>query len=359
VEDVALKINIKGLIGYILTFALMLFLFWFNHRRIILFFIVAMVMYLVTAIIMLRRNFPIPEMRLTTSEANIRAGERITIICNLSYDHYFPFSKIDVLYKLGHRNQDNKFEISEVYNIFHGANSYSFDIRLDYCGIYEIKCEHVYFYDLLGIFARKIKELPSADAIVLPKAIEVFSEIKASVLDDEEDIYSDPSAGTDVSEIKELREYREGDRLSQVHWKLSTKSEDLVVKEYARQAGVNIVIACDGSYTDLKSLTAYFELLSSIGMSLLADEEYFELAYLSASAGDLINVRVDNSYDLNIAISDMYYNMLKATTIELEEFYKMNSGKSNLLYLTADELDDRFYNQLVKYKDSKLYAAVI
>jgi uncharacterized protein (DUF58 family) len=47
------------------------------------------------------------------------------------------------------------------------------------------------------------------------------------------DRYSGVKAGTDPSEIFDIREYRDGDKMSRVHWKLTAKQDELMVREYS------------------------------------------------------------------------------------------------------------------------------
>ncbi|MCQ2522596.1 MAG: DUF58 domain-containing protein [Lachnospiraceae bacterium] len=52
----------------------------------------------------------------------------------------------------------------------------------------------------------------------------------------EEDILYVPE-GEQTGDIKELREYRPGDKLKDVHWKMSAKADTLMVKEFEKAAG--------------------------------------------------------------------------------------------------------------------------
>lgn len=54
-----------------------------------------------------------------------------------------------------------------------------------------------------------------------------------AIPDGEGDRYSQKKPGGDPSELFALREYREGDRLSQIHWKLSQKTGDTLVREFS------------------------------------------------------------------------------------------------------------------------------
>ena len=45
------------------------------------------------------------------------------------------------------------------------------------------------------------------------------------------DVYDDFRPGNDSSEIFDVREFRDGDKIQSIHWKLSAKMQELVVRE--------------------------------------------------------------------------------------------------------------------------------
>lgn len=49
--------------------------------------------------------------------------------------------------------------------------------------------------------------------------------------------------GHDFAEVSDVREYRPGDRLRDIHWKLSAKQQELIVKERISMAGCEMVMA--------------------------------------------------------------------------------------------------------------------
>ena len=82
-------------------------------------------------------------------------------------------------------------------------------------------------YDMLGIFFLPIRIKKRSFVRVLPK------QQKPKIIPDSSNFtvtgYKPKPVGN--SEIYELREYRHGDSLRNVHWKLSSKSDGLIVKE--------------------------------------------------------------------------------------------------------------------------------
>ena len=61
----------------------------------------------------------------------------------------------------------------------------------------------------------------------------------------EAESYDDFQPGTDVSQIFDVREYRPGDRLQRIHWKLSAKSDGLLVREDSQPLACAVVFLLD------------------------------------------------------------------------------------------------------------------
>lgn len=96
-----------------------------------------------------------------------------------------------------------------------------------HCGQLDIVCKNGKVYDMLGIFFIPIRIKKHSFVRVLPK------QQKPKIIPDSSNFtvtgYKPKPVGN--SEIYELREYRHGDSLRNVHWKLSSKSDELIVKE--------------------------------------------------------------------------------------------------------------------------------
>ncbi len=350
-----MKVNIKSLISYVILLALFIFLFWFNRRRVILFFIIAMIVCLGFSFILLKKSFKLPLCMLFPEDSSQVEGEKNNISFEMEYNGFFPFSKIDVKYSINHKQEEKRVLIEDSYSIFHGKRKHDIGITLGYCGIYEVKTEHIIFYDFLGIFGRKSSQLPKTDICVMPKVVDFPDSIIAQTLDDDNDYETDPNAGDDVSEIKEFREYREGDRLSQIHWKLSTKSEELIVKEYEKQAGVCVAIGCDGSFENLIQGTHYYEVLYSLGRNLLGEDIFFEISYISSLTEEPVTSLVSNTYDLCITIQNMFYFMKKSSVAELEEYVNLRTGKNKLFFITTSASDTE-KNIVCQYESVRIIA---
>lgn len=95
------------------------------------------------------------------------------------------------------------------------------------CGCLEIKAKYIKIYDLLGIFFIPVRLKYNAEALIMPKAEE------PSILPDSDHIkiigYKPKISG--FAEEYELRSYQKGDSLKNIHWKISARHNELIVKE--------------------------------------------------------------------------------------------------------------------------------
>ena len=117
-------------------------------------------------------------------------------------------------------------------------------LSFSYRGLYEIGVAELYCYDLFRLFKVKININLFKSISILPRRLVFSGELK---LDDstEESDFNARRVGEDNSEISDFRDYRPGDSVRAVHWKLSSKSDDLVVKEYSMNSKQNTLIICD------------------------------------------------------------------------------------------------------------------
>ena len=95
----------------------------------------------------------------------------------------------------------------------------------------------------------------------------------------ESDDYSGEKKGDDPSEIYQVREYRVMDPLKDIHWKLSAKEDELMVKEKGFPLGCTVLIWFDirESMTTSESFSAVAERAASLSVTL-AEEKCIHMA---------------------------------------------------------------------------------
>ncbi len=106
------------------------------------------------------------------------------------------------------------------------------------CGLLHLTLDRVRVYDWLGLTSSSGREKIEARLAVLPpfRAVPVdlsyrFAGDSAALL-----LRSLPQQNGDSEEVRQLREYQEGDPTRNIHWKQSARTEKLWVKEYEQQS---------------------------------------------------------------------------------------------------------------------------
>lgn len=102
------------------------------------------------------------------------------------------------------------------------------DLQTEHCGGYTITVEKARICDYLGLFSLPAGSRRSHTLLVRPKPVPV--EDPRSLRRHTARAWR-PKAGGGFSENHELRLYRPGDSLNQIHWKLSAKTGDLILRQ--------------------------------------------------------------------------------------------------------------------------------
>ena len=112
------------------------------------------------------------------------------------------------------------------------------------CGIIRCSVLHSRIFDLVGFFSFPIKKPNISEVLLYPDEIPFTDEVQ--LFSSPDFINADTALRPSPSGEKEpldVRDYREGDLLRDVHWKLSARSDHLIIREFERLAFSNIRIA--------------------------------------------------------------------------------------------------------------------
>lgn len=123
---------------------------------------------------------------------------------------------------------------------------FEYPLKMKNCGNVKVMIQDVLCYDLLGLFCRRISVNKQVQAMVYPAQIKLNMQLmrrpQTSVTGN---LYDQHRKGQDVSEVADLREYQEGDSLGRIHWKLSGKLDELVVREFGYPSNYTVLVLYD------------------------------------------------------------------------------------------------------------------
>ena len=122
----------------------------------------------------------------------------------------------------------------------HVKNTVSFRFR----GTYDIGVRCFYVYDFFRIFRARVDVDNLTTVYVLPRRLTLDDTEAHSISDDTARTVRSPLV-VDKLEVSDIRDYRSGDSLKSIHWKLSSKSETFIVKDYNTGTSNQTVVFCD------------------------------------------------------------------------------------------------------------------
>ena len=98
----------------------------------------------------------------------------------------------------------------------------------EHCGVLDCRIEEAHIYDYLGLFRFRLSAQKSFSVTIHPEPIEI-----PRFLPGENDtaVSWRPKPGGGYAENHELRPYRPGDSLKQIHWKMSAKMDEWIYRE--------------------------------------------------------------------------------------------------------------------------------
>jgi len=217
-----------------------------------------------------------------------------------------------------------------------GRVSFSCDIKSFYRCVTPVGVAYVDMYDFLRIWKFKQKVKDSAILIVCPNVVP-FSDELFSIAPSEEAGISRKASHEDYSSVTDVRKYEFSDSIKRIHWKLSAKKNELLVKNYDHSNTMVTAILLDNreSFDDIKNPAALEDALIETAVSIckynlddnypvmldFMDERTPARAYESSSAGfdrlfftassvriDAVEVEslFDEYYNPNFLISALY-----------------------------------------------------
>lgn len=101
-------------------------------------------------------------------------------------------------------------------------------IPTEHCGVMRVSIEKFYIYDYLGLFRRRLSQDRKTLVYIYPKPVKAEN---APVTAERTVSLWRPKPGGGFSENHDLRLYRPGDDLRNLHWKMSAKTGKLIYRE--------------------------------------------------------------------------------------------------------------------------------
>ena len=176
------------------------------------------------------------------------------------------------------------------------------------CGYITIRVTDFRVFDIFGLSAVKLLCRDEGEIAVLPDTFALRIDITHYMATDAEaDEYSPSKGGDDTSETFDIREYRPGDILNRIHWKLSWKFDEILIKEPGLPVRHSFLILMDTAIpADIPPNGAISDALTEIYISLcqkLTEEEIsYEIGWQDFKQSNFFRLRINNLDELSGAV---------------------------------------------------------
>ncbi len=169
----------------------------------------------------------------------------------------------------------------------------------------------VWCYDLLGFIALPLpskywKALKAESLLILPKLCEMPVMVSRQSRDfaGESEEYSREKGGDDPSEIFRIRDYQPGDKIRSIHWKLSAKTDGLIVQERSLPLGcpvdlyLNLYQPVMRRNQESINRDSYLLIAASVSHSIVQEGCRHHVIWFDHERGDIRRYRIETEEDV-------------------------------------------------------------
>lgn len=257
----------------------------------------------------------------------VNKGDKIPVSVHLNNTTVFPVATVKIFLSYKNDYSDKKFKKNFLIPIDSNANTSVICTLYSECaGNLTVSLESIRIYDYFKIFSLKKKSNKEIKVAVLPNYYELpeFNANKNALIV-ESDSYHPTKKGDDPSEVFEIREYREGDRPQRIHWKLSRKVDQLMIKEFSYPLNSSILLFVNlcipkGEYK-LYYMDAILECALSLSYTLVMKQQVHYICWTDEKSGMCTRIRITQEEDLFEAVNDLLHANPYQNTFDMFSSY--------------------------------------
>lgn len=245
-EKLNFRLRPIRIINYLISIGLDIFLYYVLHSYFLL--LIAIVMSTLPIISITGAFYTCKnlEAELGIGKSTLKYGEEVFMEIRLKNHVWFPALHSSIKVFLSNTFLENTVErVLEMPVKPHGESTLGLSFRFINLGRFTIEADTFSLQDIMGLIIAKKPVKISGEIYVLPdSATDVLPDVThfmAGAAEAQESAHK----GSDFSEVSDIREYVPGDRIRDIHWKISARCNELMVKERVSTAGSEMVLLPD------------------------------------------------------------------------------------------------------------------
>ena len=176
------------------------------------------------------------------SGETVRRGDDVVLSLRVRHRGLIPVAPLllELSDPVGNRDRDVRLK-----NMPHRLQSMKLPIHASHVGVFSVGLHSCTVEDLLGLVQRRIVlRKTSFELVVLPQTFDV-EPLKLAPGDPGSELMS--RATEDLNAPSDIRSYQPGDAMKKIHWKLSMRKRELVVRKFDEPILQDVLVLMDGS----------------------------------------------------------------------------------------------------------------
>ncbi len=347
--------RINRILYAVLFLLCLIFIYFFGGKVPYMFFSVVVVLPLVSfayiLLIFLRFKFT-----QDTDKKFIMKGDRVNFLFSIHNEDLFFYPYMKVVFCGAETIFAQQFQSKSLSILPFKRKTFSFELECKYRGSYEIGIKSVEIEDLLGIFKLRYNVSEPKYINVYPRIIHL-DRFKLDNSFISESYYSLNNQYEDMSSISDIRKYSYGDSIKKVHWKLSAKMNEIMVKNFQNTSETSAILILDlksSKYSVEEKTIIEDKIVESIVSVIhfcLNNWIPVNLVYYKEK---LVDIAAKNPLDFD----EIYKVMSKISFNEkidlkdiMDVYFNTNINKTNVILFTSN-LGYELYDEIYKLRFS-------
>lgn len=202
----------------------------------------------------------------------------------------------------------------------------------EHCGTVRCQVTSARLVDLLGLFSFRVPLPQPVDVLISPQPIPFQGKTSSFVPGGASEGIA-LSAGKGGEERSAVREFHDGDQLRDVHWKLSSKMQKLIVREAEQSPQPSVVLAfCLSGEPERADQT--LARLAGLSTELLENRCVHSLQWYDASKADLCTRQVEDESEFWATLQEACSGPLEEQEARVEDYRdQFHAPMADLLFL--------------------------
>lgn len=311
-------------------------------------FLVVLAVPLILFIILVIMSLSI-KITIETGHSVYSSGDKAKISIVITNYSILPISQIKVF--AYYKNFFFKeYDVGE-FNFFApplSKNRYEIDIDSRHTGRVDVFFKRAKVLDYFGVFSLPIRIKKDISVSFLPKVHPIEPALsRNNYTAKEANIYSKHKPGDDPAEVFAIREYVDGDKLNRIHWKLSSKQDKYMVKDYSLLINEAVMILpellfAQGVEADLDLIDAVLEVAFSLSHVFVERNTLHVVGYYNSKTEKIATQKINDLDDLYSAFGAIfnkscYYDKPILAGMDTESLQIM----SHVIYISANITEEQ------------------